>query len=151
MRRIKLTQGKYAIVDDGKYETFNSFNWNYSYGYAARSIYKRGEYPYRSFKVYMHHCVIGQPLNRKFEIDHINGDRLDNRSENLRIVNRRTNTQNKIKNRNGKLAGVRMNETITPSWRATIGVNGKSIHLGVFDNPQKAHRAYLEACKKYEC
>lgn len=53
--------------------------------------------------IYLHHCIIGHPLNNnRMVVDHINGDKLDNRSENLRIVSRRTNMLNTNKRSDNK-------------------------------------------------
>jgi hypothetical protein len=77
-------------------------------------------------------------------LDHINGDRLDNRFSNLREANHSQNQQNlsvNRKNRSG-LLGV---GAARHKWRSTIRINGAFIHLGLFDNPRDAHKAYLEA------
>ena len=75
-------------------------------------------------------------------IDHINRDSTDNRIENLRIL---TNQQNQF-NRNAK--GYCWNKHAN-KWRARISVNGKVKHLGLFDNEEDAHIAYLKAKEIY--
>lgn len=90
----------------------------------------------------------------KGEIDHINGIRSDNRISNLRDVTRIQNSQNKkvylTKTELPKSGykGVNWNR-FTNKWVASIGNNKKSIHLGSFDDPQKAYLSYLEAAKKF--
>lgn len=78
-------------------------------------------------------------------IDHINGNRLDNRIANLRDVSQQANTQNhrvaSLTNRSGFL-GVTAHKK---KWRATITVDGRAKHIGVFETPHEAHAAYVEA------
>lgn len=73
------------------------------------------------------------------QIDHINGNRLDNRKDNLRLV---TNQENQWNQRKAK--GCHWNNNLK-KWIATIGVNGKLKHLGCFDSEEEARNAYLEA------
>lgn len=80
-----------------------------------------------------------------YVVDHINGDPLDNRRSNLRLV---THQQN-IRNRGGPqansstgLLGVSRKRS---KWRAYINVDGKQINLGVFDTPEAASEARKEA------
>lgn len=84
----------------------------------------------------------------KFEVDHINGDRTDNRICNLRDVSRQINAQNRTatnpKNKSGFL-GVTM---LRDQWRANIFLNGKQTHLGIYPTAQLAHQAYVDAKQK---
>jgi len=79
----------------------------------------------------------------KFEIDHINGDRADNRFANLRDVPGRVNRQN-MRRALGKvgLLGVCRHRDV---FRAEIGIDNKAIRLGTFKTPEEAHEAYLKA------
>lgn len=82
-------------------------------------------------------------------IDHINGNKSDNRIINLRDVSRHENQQN-IKtalatNKSGYLG-------VSPAdnkWKATIRVSGQYKYLGVFDTPELAHAAYLDAKREF--
>jgi hypothetical protein len=92
-------------------------------------------------------------------VDHVNGDKLDNRRTNLRVV---TNAQNQINrhalNRNNKtgLRGVNYTPHLSPSkpWRAQITANRKNVHLGLFATRDEAlvarrqaeRELYGEAC-----
>lgn len=81
-------------------------------------------------------------------IDHINGNRTDNRIANLRITDAKGNCENSAKpvsNTSGfkgvaKCAG-------SPRWRAFICHKRRQIHLGMFDTPEEAHAAYCKAAK----
>jgi hypothetical protein len=80
------------------------------------------------------------------QIDHIDGDRANNRLSNLREATVRENHQNRSRhtsNTSGYL-GVYWHAP-TKKWQAKIMVNGNTHHLGVFDCPAKAHAAYLVA------
>lgn len=81
------------------------------------------------------------------EVDHINGDRSDNRLCNLREADRSINGQNirtpMAHNTSGYL-GVYFHKQ-NKRWVAAIKVNKKSIHLGQFSTPEEAHARYLEA------
>lgn len=78
------------------------------------------------------------------EIDHINGNRSDNRIENLREVDRRTNNQNLKIHREGRLPGARFKDG---SWLSRIQIGKIEKHLGSFKTEKEAHSAYVEAVK----
>ena len=81
------------------------------------------------------------------QIDHINGDKRDNRIANLRDVSRSVNMQNQVRaqkdNKSG-LRGVSWNKN-KKRWEAGISVNGRNEYLGSFDTTEAAHAAYLVA------
>lgn len=81
-------------------------------------------------------------------IDHINGIKTDNRPENLRLADNSQN-QSSAKSRPGKsgLRGVYWASAMG-KWRAKIMKDKKTIHVGYFDDKQKAHDAYCEASKE---
>lgn len=84
------------------------------------------------------------------QIDHINGDSLDNRLTNLRLCERSQNQQNqKLSIRSTTHLKGAYYEKRTGRWKASIAANGKEIWLGRFDTPEAAHDAYCEAAKKY--
>jgi len=75
-------------------------------------------------------------------IDHINRKKDDNSIENLHVVNGHQNQWNR--DDKGCCFNKRANK-----WQAYIKVNGKSIYLGLFENEEDAHNAYLEAKAKH--
>ncbi len=84
------------------------------------------------------------------EVDHINGDRADNRLDNLRPATRRQNMRNAARfshNRSG-VAGVFWNAD-KGKWTARIKVDGRSIHLGHFDNKDEAAAARKQAESRF--
>ncbi len=86
----------------------------------------------------------------KGDIDHINGDRLDNRISNLRDVTKSENCKNKtlrVDNKSG-VSGVYWNKG-GAKWHVQIAVNGKRKHLGFFSDLDEAIRVRREAEVKY--
>jgi len=98
------------------------------------------------------HRLIMSIFNPKFnindslqQIDHINHDRLDNRLENLRVVNNQQNCCN-AKNTNGCYFNNRYQK-----WNSQITENKIRKHIGLFPTKEEAHEAYLiEANKRYK-
>ena len=86
------------------------------------------------------------------QIDHLNGDRSDNRISNLRDVPQKVNLENRRNVRAGKktsrLLGVFPVESRRNPWGAAIRVERKKIHIGVFPSEEAAHAAYLEAKRR---
>ena len=83
----------------------------------------------------------------KYEVDHINGNKADNRIENLRDISHKHNTQNvrlpRSKNKTGFLG---VTKSIKKGlFSATIQVDGKTKILGHYSNPLDAHAKYVEA------
>lgn len=105
-------------------------------------------------KKYFIHVLIWEMFNPPKKdgefIDHIDGNKKNNKIENLRIVDRSGNSQNtrrpRINSSTGYL-GV-SKEKNSKKYRATIGKNGKKIHIGTFDNPIDAHKAYVSHKRK---
>jgi hypothetical protein len=87
--------------------------------------------------VYLHRLIMGEP---DCDVDHRNGNGLDNRRSNLRLATRGQN----IANRPGwARSGYRGVEQHAPArWRARGAIGGKSCHLGTFGSPEEAARAY---------
>ena len=94
--------------------------------------------------VYLHHCIIGRPLNG-MQVDHRNGDGLDNRRCNLRIVTVSQNQHNsKIRCDNSTgFKGVSFNKRIS-KYTSQIQIEGKRVFLGYFNTPEDAAKAYQE-------
>jgi hypothetical protein len=83
--------------------------------------------------------------NVDFEmLDHINGDKTDNRICNLRISNKYKNQWNRFDEIKGYSWSARDNK-----WKSTIKANGKSIFLGLYETEEEARQSYLLAKEKY--
>lgn len=141
MKEIPLTRGKVAIVDDDDYAELSNYKWYYdSKGYAARHKTRDQKRAYQS----MHRQIVNAPDG--MEVDHINGDRLDNRRANLRLCTRSQNQHNKgaQANNTSGFKGVQFYKR-TGKWHAKIKLHGKERHLGYFATAAQAAEAYNRA------
>lgn len=138
MVQIKLKNGGTAIVDDVDFLRLNEHIWNEVDGYAVRwSKLPNG----RNVKIYMHRDVLNFP--RGFDVDHINGNKLDNRKDNLRVVTKQQNQFNRgaIKGSTSKYKGVSWFAK-DGLWRASIRIDKKQRHIGLFHTEAEAAGAY---------
>lgn len=95
-----------------------------------------------------YHRIVWTLLNgdipEGMQIDHIDGNRVNNDVNNLRLVTPRENQQNLVSHRNGDLVGCTYFKRYR-KWQAQIWVNGKYKYLGLYETEQEAHEAYLKA------
>lgn len=147
MKEITLTgihgSGKFTFIDDDNYTELSKYTWFINnYGYVVRSGYKEGI----KGVIWMHRQIMKPPIFK--QIDHINGNKLDNRKENLRIVEFWQNRMNrgKYKNNTSGYKGVSKNKKL---FRATIGVNNKKIHIGYNKDPYECAKMYDKAALHY--
>jgi len=142
MRKIPVGRGMFSLVDDDVYGWAKNYAWHAVKNYKAFYV----EHEIKGFHISLHQCVMGRPINGLM-IDHINGDGLDNRRENLRMITHRQNQQNRISHRKGRLMGTTFSK-LTGKWLSRIQIKGKGIHLGSYPTERKAHKAYTEALDK---
>jgi hypothetical protein len=83
------------------------------------------------------------------EIDHIDGDKLNNRIINLRDVSSQVNAWNRKLAQRNNSTGYRGVTKHRNKFMADIKVYGKKIYLGLFETPELAHQAYLQAKTKH--
>ena len=148
-RKIKLTKGQFAIVDADDYEKLRHYCW-YAKGngytfYAARKEKIAG----RKKTVSMHRQIMRAEPDKV--VDHINGNGLDNRKANLRVVSQEENNWNSARGMGqgkSKYKGVRYSSS-KGIWRAALCSKGKQIHLGYFKDEAEAAKAYDNAAKLY--
>ncbi len=141
---IPLTQGKFALVDAEDFAAVSLWSWCAIKGrkgvswYAHANTEKAGGG--RRY-VKMHRYVL-QPL-AGLEIDHVDGDGLNNRRSNLRISTRQENSRNVPRHRDGssRFKGVSWYRRDS-CWRSCITVNDRQIHLGYFQDEAEAAAAY---------
>jgi hypothetical protein len=145
MKEIPLTKGKVAIIDDDIFEELSQYKWFLdSNGYAAR--HTSLHFGKRKI-IYMHRIIMNAPSN--MEIDHINSIKLDDRRENMRVCTHAENGKNQkkpIDNITG-FKGISLDKRWL-KWQTRIGVNGKMLSLGYFDDPIAAAHAYDAAAIK---
>lgn len=146
MKKIQLTKGFYALVDDDDFELISSFNWHYQpkrkTGYAIGHIVINGKRTTRRM-----HRMIMKPVGKE-QVDHINGNGLDNRRLNLRITNARGNAINRRSNPRSGFKGVRKLYTCkngAEMFIASIGPKNNHKIIGYFNCIIKAAKAYDKA------
>jgi len=148
MRKIKLTKGLSTIVDDEDFDRVNAYKWHANdkgHGniYAYRKEWLPNERRYRS--VAMHRFIIGA-IGNYLEVDHKNGDKLDNRKENLRVCTHLDNVRNRILRNGKRFKGVSFVKRLkSKPWRGYIQYQGKFRQLGYFATEEEAARAYDKA------
>lgn len=146
MKRVPLTRGYVALVDDSDFETVMFHRPWYvmvkrKTTYAARG---GGRNPI----VYMHTMLLGlPPNNRQVEIDHRDGNGLNNQRSNIRFASRsqnRMNTSRRIDNTSG-VKGVTQRGQ---KWIAQIQYKKQNHYLGIFSSKVVAALAYKHAAEK---
>lgn len=146
MKEIPLTRGLVALVDDEDYDTVAPYKWHADHeGYACR----KGPNPIKPGKIttiFMHRVLLGLAFGDLRKGDHKNGNRADNRRENLRIATDAQNCQNRKlgTNNTSGFKGVYLHKA-SGKWHAKIRANGKDRSLGYYHNAEEAHNAYQRA------
>ena len=143
MKEIPLSQGKVALVDDEEYGRLSQNKW---YARKSRNTYYASRMsPHingKRHQIQMHR-VIMMPQNG-METDHINGNGLDNRRGNLRLVSIRENAQNRHEQKTSKFVGVHWVSS-RKKWEAQIHFNKKGYILGQYPEEETAATVYAVA------
>jgi hypothetical protein len=140
MKLIDISTPKYpdtyAMVDDEDFDRLNQWKWHRGpSGYVARHIWSRG----RSVRFRMHREILNCPGG--YEVDHINGNPLDNRKSNLRICTKSENQWNKGLGKDNT-SGFKGVSAERGKWQARIRVKTVRRHLGLYETPLEAALAY---------
>lgn len=136
---IKLTNGMTSVIDDDNLWITEAGPWHLNksgYAYSSRGL--------------LHRVVM--KAERHQIVDHINGDRLDNRRINLRFATPQQNQWNRgktcLENATSRFKGVQRQINCN-AWRARIRFNGKRLCLGYHKTEVEAALAYDAAARKY--
>lgn len=134
MAKLKLTQNQFAIVDQADFEHVTKHKWQYNGGYARRSVYGKTR-----TQVLMHRAILerslGRCLNHQEQVDHINGDRLDNRRSNLRVASQDQNMRNKRQYNTLGYTGVSKHKK---RFQAKIHFDCATFYIGSFPTVEEA-------------
>jgi hypothetical protein len=144
--RIDLGKGHVAVIDASDVSLVQGKLWRpiqmHGRWYAVHSFGDRRS----SRKLYLHEAILGKCAGQ--DIDHEDGDGLNNRRQNLRRATKRQNQQNRhhvtgVSRFKGVYAGRQPG-----SWKSHIRIEGKMTHLGTFYDEEAAARAYDAAARK---
>mgnify|MGYP003504821894 FL=1 len=148
---VTLTRGHTAVIDAADVHLVCGRNWFSSIRLRAdktvRTVYAMGNTPRREggpMRLMLHRVIAGTPDG--VEVDHRDGDGLNNRRENLRMATRAQNTRNRSlqSNNTSGVKGVRFDATRN-KWRAYIRVCGVLKYIGSYEALDEASEAYAEA------
>jgi hypothetical protein len=148
--KIPLTKGKFALIDAEDYPIVSQWKWSFNDTYATRGIYlgkingKR-----RSQTQTLHKQLMNTP--KGFEIDHANGDQLDNRRKNLRVCTHKQNMANIGKRSDREYSSSYKGVTwskVLGKWLVTASLNGKAKYIGTYNDQIKAANAYDQYAKR---
>lgn len=149
LRKIPLTQGYSAVVDAADYTWLSAWKWH-------AHITKRRVYAKRSETVngkrvttLMHRQILN--VSPEIQIDHKDGDGLNNRRSNLRPASNQQNCHNARGYQgkgSSKYKGVSWDKN-RRKWGAYIRVGGKVRNLGRFDSEMEAARVYDAAASAH--
>jgi len=147
MKEIQLTQGKVALVDDEDFEYLSQWKWS---AHKVHNVFYAVHHKPRNLGaglIGMHRELMGKD---GIIIDHINGNGLDNRKNNLRVCTNAQNLQNRgvsTKNTSG-YKGVFLDKRKN-KWYAQIGANNKRITGKGRITPEAAAKDYDILASKY--
>jgi len=138
MKSIKLNHGFETIVDDNDYEELSQSVWHIdNKGYA------------RTNNTRMHRNIM-KIEDSNIQVDHRNGDKLDNRRQNIRLCTSQQNAFNRRKTNNkfGFKGVSECKKKKAKKWIARIGFNGERVFLGRYFSIEDAARAYDRKAKE---
>lgn len=137
VKKIKLTQEKYALVDDDDFNRVSNYKWCFdkTIGYAVSRMDGKN--------VRMHRFIL--KLSTKDICDHVNRNGLDNRKKNLRLATKSSNGANR-KKQNNNTSGYKgvflMKDGREKKYMARMRFKGKDIFIGYFYTKKDAAIAY---------
>lgn len=146
MKKIELTNGKVALVDDQDFELLSGSVWHRIKRSSGLEYAERGSPTIIGGNDYhlMHRIILCAPPNMM--VDHVDGNGLNNQRSNIRLA---TCSQNHSNRRfSGNASGFKGVVPFGNKWRAMIKKDRKSRHIGLFDDAVSAAKAYDEMAIK---
>ena len=138
---VPLTRGYEAIIDAADVPLVEGHNWHAKPG--GNTVYAKGKFC--NCTLLLHRLIMEAPFG--FSVDHKDGDGLNNKRCNMRIVTHSQNMHNMRINKNNT-SGLKGVDLVSGKWRARIKLNRKTMNLGLFASPEEAHAAYCTASRK---
>jgi excisionase family DNA binding protein len=135
--------GRVVVVDECDVDRVSAIRWRIE---KRETLERHGNKPYaRNREVgYLHKWIVG--AGRGVQVDHRNGDTLDNRRSNLRVATRSQNCWNtKVKRGRSVFKGVSPSGRAGRRWRAQIKKDRRTMFIGAFSTPLEAALAYDDA------
>jgi hypothetical protein len=143
MKKIKLTKGMVALVSDEDYPYLSQWKWHAEpFGNTWAAVRNR-----TGKAIYMHRAITGAGKGKV--VDHINGNGLDNRRENIRVCTQQENVRNRQRGKNNTTGFKGVSRFDENKYQVKIRVNGKLKHLGLFTSVYEAAEAYDKAAVHY--
>jgi len=153
---LRVSGGKYTLVDEEDYYRFGKFVWSLNqYGYVVRNTAQKGirnpkninQSPWKHDRtITLSREILSAPDD--LQVDHINGDKLDNRRANLRLATRAENCQN-CGPRSTNTSGFKGVKKAGDKWTVYIQAHRKQYYLGTYKHKVLAALAYDKAARKY--
>lgn len=146
--RIPLTKGFEAIVDPDDYEVVSTYSWQALVDPNKRTVYAVTairEPNGRQKRVLMHRMILG--ASHSEQIDHRDGDGLNNRRQNLRKATGNQNAYNRRRRVTASNPFRGVERLPSGRWRATITAEGRRQHLGTFPTAEEAAEAYNRSAR----
>jgi hypothetical protein len=137
-------QGSVALIDEEDLSVLSGFRWHLSAaGYAVRNLPGRGK-----GSVLMHRQILNAPTG--FEVDHVNGNRVDNRRSNLRLASHAENSRNQGRRSTNKSGSKGVHwDSSRRRWAVELKKDRRKIYVGRYSSIEAATAAYDVAVVKY--
>lgn len=143
--KLDLGNNIFCLIDDEDFEELSKFRWKLYKCNPRGKPFPTGYYVGRYAKdrdpptIHIHRQIMESPNSY---VDHINGNTLDNRKENLRFASNSLNQLNRHNFKTNKNGYPGVKKTKWGTFEARIRIFGKITHLGTFKKVEKAGRIY---------
>lgn len=144
---IEISGGAEVKLDSVDVDLVSGFKWSAQKNRGTQYAQSTVNHESGRRNIMMHRLIMSAP--KGMQVDHINGDGLDNRRSNLRLVTNSQNSYNRgvAKNNVSGFKGVGFHKK-SGKWQARIAVDRKRKHIGLYDTPEQAAEAYEAESKK---